>query len=133
MVHENDAKARSLEYLWRQRPRYKREEVVKRAQKAEDALLLQLKETEESIKDAVDVSANMPRLRQNVQEAKNKLALVEEVLEEAIKVMVESAVQKAYLREAFEQSREAWKQVPTYKRHQIWDTKLKKKVLKVLA
>ena len=132
MVHKDDAEARSLEILWRRQPRHKREEAVKNAQKSEHGLLLQLKEAEAAIKDAVDVRANLPRLEQNVQEARNKLEIAEVVLQEAIDVIVECEGAKGNLRAAFDQTREAWQQVPTFKRHQLWDTKLKKRVLKVI-
>ena len=133
MVYKNDEKARSLETIWRERPRRKREELVKNALLSEQGLLLQLKETEAALKDAVDVSANTPRLRQNIQKARNELERAEKVLQEAIAVMAESVIAKATLKLAFDDTREAWQQVPTFKRHQLWDTRLKKKVLKVLA
>lgn len=132
MVHEDDEKAQVIQDLiqrqphygakaWKEMPRIQRQQLMEAAYRAEQGLALQIAEAKQVLNDHSEIRRSLPNLKG-------------EVREEARQILNSDNREQAAsnIRAAFDASREAWKNVPTFIRHKHWDTKLKKQALKII-
>lgn len=123
MVHEADEEAplRFGQRDWQQMKRLDRQKLLTTAYSAERRLTLQIGEAKRILEDHSELRRALPDLRG-------------EVHAEAASILGSDELHLAAtdLKEAFNTAREAWLRVPTFKRHELWDIKLKKRALKML-
>jgi len=132
MVHGDDPQAPLIRDLirnqphykkkaWQEMPRIKRQQLMEAAYSAEQALALQIAEAKQTLSDHSEIRRSLPKLKG-------------EVRSEARQILNsnEREVAAANVRAAFNASRDAWHQVPTFIRHKHWDSRLKKQALKVI-
>lgn len=132
MVHEHDEEAQVVRDLirrqphykqkaWEEMPRLERQKLMDAALSAERGLTLQIAEAQRILDDHSEIRKSLPRLQGEIREEART------ILNSNEKERVASD-----LRSAFNASREAWLEVPTFMRHKSWDTKLKKRALKLI-
>jgi len=120
MVHKDDEEALT-ERDWRRANRQLRRALVTRAYDAEKRLLLAISVLRDLLKEHAEIRRNIESLHG-------------EVLREAMTILDSNEIQVAVedLRVAFNECRDAWLLLPSFKRHELRDRKLKKQAKKML-